>query len=65
LALAGGLTLLGTTHQQYFHDDGDGITLRKKQFAMAQNSKRIEPSQVSLFGESSDVQIEEPVVATL
>jgi hypothetical protein len=29
LALAGGLILLGTTQKQYFHDDGDGITLRK------------------------------------
>jgi DNA polymerase-3 subunit alpha len=40
LALAGGFdSFLGTTQATIFHDDGDGITFTKKQFAMAQNSR--------------------------
>lgn len=64
LALAGGFdSFEGTTRAQYFHDDGDGITFYEK--AMRYGSKYQEnenSSQVSLFGESSDVQIAEPVV---
>ncbi|MDF0707634.1 DNA polymerase III subunit alpha [Flagellimonas okinawensis] len=64
LALAGGFDSFGDTHRaQYFHDDGDGISFLEKavkygaKFQENQNS-----SQVSLFGEASDVQIPEPIV---
>ncbi|HEX8014356.1 MAG TPA: DNA polymerase III subunit alpha, partial [Flavobacterium sp.] len=64
LALAGGFdSFEGTTRAQYFHDDGDGITFYEK--AMRYGSKFQEnenSSQVSLFGEASEVQIAEPVV---
>jgi DNA polymerase-3 subunit alpha len=64
LALAGGFDSFGDTHRaQYFHDDGDGISFLEKavkygsKFQENQNS-----SQVSLFGEASEVQIPEPIV---
>ncbi|MEH6682311.1 MAG: DNA polymerase III subunit alpha [Sediminicola sp.] len=64
LALAGGFDSFGNTHRaQYFHDDGDGITFLEKvmkygaKFQESENS-----SQVSLFGDASEVQIPEPVV---
>ncbi|SHJ15348.1 DNA polymerase III, alpha subunit [Mesonia phycicola] len=64
LALAGGFDCFQPTHRaQYFHDEGDGITFLEKvmkfaaKFQENQNS-----SQVSLFGEASDVQIPEPQV---
>ncbi len=64
LALAGGFDSFGDTHRgQYFHDEGDGITFLEKavrygsKFQESENS-----SQVSLFGEASEVQIPEPVV---
>ncbi|WP_108804967.1 DNA polymerase III subunit alpha [Aquimarina sp. Aq107] len=64
LALAGGFDSFLETHRgQYFHQDGDGITFLEK--AMKYGSKYQEnenSSQVSLFGEASDVQIPEPVV---
>ncbi|MBD0723938.1 DNA polymerase III subunit alpha [Flavobacterium sp. L1I52] len=64
LALAGGFDCFTDTHRaQYFHDEGDGITFYEK--AMRYGSKFQEnenSSQVSLFGESSEVQIAEPVV---
>ncbi|WP_281227654.1 DNA polymerase III subunit alpha [Flavobacterium aquiphilum] len=64
LALAGGFdSFEGTTRAQYFHEDGDGITFYEK--AMRYGSKFQEnenSSQVSLFGETSEVQIAEPVV---
>ena len=64
LALAGGFDCFTDTHRaQYFHDDGDGITFYEK--AMRYGSKFQEnenSSQVSLFGETSEVQIAEPVV---
>ncbi len=64
LALAGGFDSFGETHRgQYFHKDGDDITFLEK--AMKYGSKYQEnenSSQVSLFGEASDVQIPEPVV---
>ncbi len=64
LALAGGFdSFLGTTRAQYFHDDGDGITFYEKAIRYGAKFQENEnSSQVSLFGESSDVQIEEPVV---
>ncbi len=64
LALAGGFDSFASTHRaQYFHDEGDGITFLEK--AVRYGSKYQEnenSSQVSLFGETSDVQIPEPVV---
>jgi DNA polymerase-3 subunit alpha len=64
LAFAGGFdSFAGVTRAQYFHDDGDGITFYEK--AMKYGAKFQEnenSSQVSLFGESSDVQIAEPIV---
>ncbi len=64
LALAGGFdSFLGTTRAQYFHDDGDGITFLEKAIRYGAKFQENENSaQVSLFGESSDVQIAEPVV---
>ena len=64
LALAGGFdSFLGTTRAQYFHDDGDGITFYEKAIRYGAKFQENEnSSQVSLFGESSDVQIAEPVV---
>jgi DNA polymerase-3 subunit alpha len=64
LALAGGFdSFTGTHRAQYFHDEGDGVTFLEK--AMRYGAKFQEnenSSQVSLFGEASDVQIPEPVV---
>ena len=64
LALAGGFDSFSDTHRgQYFHEEGDGITFLEK--AMKYGSKYQESensSQVSLFGESSEVQIPEPIV---
>ncbi len=64
LALAGGFDSFTDTHRgQYFHSEGDGITFLEK--AMRYGSKYQESensSQVSLFGESSEVQIPEPIV---
>ena len=64
LALAGGFdSFLGTTRAQYFHDDGDGITFYEKAIRYGAKFQENEnSSQVSLFGEASDVQIAEPVV---
>ena len=64
LALAGGFdSFTETKRSQYFHDEGDGITFLEK--AMRYGAKFQEnenSSQVSLFGEASEVQIAEPVV---
>jgi len=64
LALAGGFdSFSGTTRAQYFHDDGDGITFYEKAIRYGAKFQENEnSSQVSLFGESSDFQIAEPVV---
>jgi DNA polymerase-3 subunit alpha len=65
LALAGGFdTFDGTTRAQYFHhDDGDTITFYEKAIRYGAKFQENEnSSQVSLFGEASDVQIAEPVV---
>lgn len=64
LALAGGFDAFeGTTRAQYFHDDGDGVTFYEKAIRYGSKYQENENSaQVSLFGESSDVQIAEPVV---
>jgi DNA polymerase-3 subunit alpha len=64
LALAGGFDSFQDTHRaQYFLDEGDGITFLEKVIRYAakyQENKN--SSQVSLFGEASEVQIPEPVV---
>ncbi|OOG71179.1 DNA polymerase III subunit alpha [Flavobacterium sp. A45] len=64
LILAGGFdSFEGTTRAQYFHDDGDGITFYEKSIKYGSKFQENEnSSQVSLFGESSDVQIAEPIV---
>ncbi|WP_395051672.1 DNA polymerase III subunit alpha [Flavobacterium sp.] len=64
LALAGGFdSFIGTTRAQYFHIDTDGITFYEKAIRYGAKFQENEnSSQVSLFGESSDVQIAEPIV---
>ncbi len=64
LAVAGGFDSFGTSHRaQYFHDDGDGITLLEKVIKYGAKFQENEnSSQVSLFGEASDVQIPEPEI---
>jgi len=64
LALAGGFDSLGSVHRaQFFATDEKGMTFLEKAmkfgnaYQESQNS-----SQVSLFGESSDVQLPEPTV---
>ncbi|MNX71608.1 DNA polymerase III subunit alpha [compost metagenome] len=63
LALAGGFDCFTAHRAQYFHDEGDGITFLEKAVRYGSKFQENEnSSQVSLFGESSDVQIPEPVV---
>ena len=64
LALAGGFDCFEGTHRaQYFYTESDGITFLEK--AMRYGAKHQEnenSSQVSLFGDSSEVQIPEPIL---
>lgn len=64
LALAGGFDSFGKTHRaQYFHDEGDGITFLEKVIRYGNKyQENKNSSQVSLFGDASEVQIPEPVV---
>ncbi|MDG1041713.1 MAG: DNA polymerase III subunit alpha, partial [Flavobacteriaceae bacterium] len=64
LANAGGFDCFPNTHRaQYFQDDGDGITFLEKTIKYANRYQENKNSaQVSLFGESSNVQIEEPEI---
>lgn len=64
LALAGGFDSFEDTHRaQYFHDEGDGITFLEKVVKFAAKFQENEnSSQVSLFGDASEVQIPEPAV---
>ena len=64
LALAGGFDTFEDTHRaQYFHDVGDGIVFFEKVMKYASKYQESQnSSQVSLFGEASDVQIPEPSV---
>ena len=64
LALAGGFDGFSETHRaQYFQDDGDGITFLEKAIRYGAKFQENEnSSQVSLFGEASEVQIPEPKV---
>ena len=64
LALAGGFDSFTTTHRaQYFKDEGDGITFLEKAVKYGAKFQENEnSSQVSLFGDASEVQIAEPIV---
>jgi DNA polymerase-3 subunit alpha len=64
LALAGGFDCFENTHRaQYFHIEGEGITFLEKAIRYGSKFQENEnSSQVSLFGESSEVQIAEPIV---
>ncbi len=64
LALAGGFDCFTETHRaQYFQDEGDNITFLEKAIKYVNKIKESENSaQVSLFGETSEVQIPEPQV---
>ena len=64
LALAGGFDCFTDTHRaQYFHIEGEGITFLEKAMRFGSKFQENEnSSQVSLFGETSDVQIAEPIV---
>lgn len=64
LALAGGFDSFANTHRaQYFHQESDGLSFLEKVMRYGAKYQESEnSSQVSLFGESSEVQIPEPVV---
>jgi DNA polymerase-3 subunit alpha len=64
LALAGGFDCFQNTHRaQYFHIEGEGITFLEKAVRYGAKFQENEnSSQVSLFGEASEVQIAEPIV---
>ena len=64
LALAGGFDCFQNTHRaQYFHIEGEGITFLEKAVRYGSKFQENEnSSQVSLFGDASEVQIAEPVV---
>ncbi|WP_452597713.1 DNA polymerase III subunit alpha [Pontimicrobium sp. MEBiC01747] len=64
LALAGGFDCFETTHRaQYFHKEGGDLTFLEKAIKYGHKHQENENSaQVSLFGEASNVQIEEPQV---
>ncbi len=64
LVLAGGFDCFTNTHRgQYFFADGDGITFYEKAIRFGAKFQENEnSSQVSLFGDASDVQIAEPIV---
>ncbi|PKP25291.1 MAG: DNA polymerase III subunit alpha [Bacteroidetes bacterium HGW-Bacteroidetes-2] len=63
LALAGGFDSFDTHRAQYLHDEGDGVLFLEKVLRYAARYQENEnSSQVSLFGDASDVQIPEPLV---
>ena len=64
LAVAGGFDSFGTTHRaQYYHQEGDGVTFLEKVIKYGAKFQENEnSSQVSLFGDASEVQIPEPEV---
>ncbi|MBT8273202.1 MAG: DNA polymerase III subunit alpha, partial [Bacteroidia bacterium] len=64
LANAGAFDCFNNTHRaQYFHNDGDGITFLEKTIRYANKYQENQnSSQVSLFGEASEVKIPEPEV---
>ena len=64
LAVAGGFDSFGDTlRAQYFHDEGEGISFLEKVIRYGAKFQENEnSSQVSLFGDASEVQIPEPIV---
>ncbi|MGJ8665669.1 MAG: DNA polymerase III subunit alpha [Patiriisocius sp.] len=63
LVLAGGFDSFENHRAQYMHDEGDGTTFYEKVLKYAARHQETEnSSQVSLFGEASEVQIPEPQV---
>jgi DNA polymerase III subunit alpha len=64
LILAGGFDCFENTHRaQYFHTDGEGLTFYERAIRYGAKFQENEnSSQVSLFGDASDVQIAEPIV---
>jgi len=64
LALAGGFDCFENTHRaQYFHKEGSDLTFLEKAIRYgAKHQENENSAQVSLFGGSSEVQIEEPLV---
>ncbi|RMA66377.1 DNA polymerase III subunit alpha [Ulvibacter antarcticus] len=63
LALAGGFDSFDTHRGQYLHDDGDGVMFLEKVLKYANKYQETQnSSQVSLFGDASEVQIPEPEV---
>ena len=63
LILAGGFDSFDQHRAQYMHDEGDGVKFYEKVVKFAQKYQETQnSSQVSLFGEASDVQIAEPQV---
>jgi len=64
LALSGGFDAFKDTHRaQYFHEEGDQITFLEKAIKYgAKYQENENSSQVSLFGDASEVQIPEPLV---
>lgn len=64
LAVAGGFDSFGQAHRaQYFHQEGDGISFLEKVIKYGAKFQENEnSSQVSLFGDASEVQIPEPTV---
>ncbi len=63
LALAGGFDSFDTHRAQYLHDDGDGVMFLEKVLKYANKYQETQnSSQVSMFGDASEVQIPEPEV---
>ncbi len=63
LVLAGGFDSFETHRAQYMHDEGDGVLFFEKVLRYAAKYQETQnSSQVSLFGDSSEVQIPEPQV---
>ncbi len=63
LVLAGGFDSFDTHRAQYMHADGDGVMFFEKVLRYAAKYQETQnSSQVSLFGDSSEVQIPEPEV---
>ena len=64
LALAGAFDSFGNVHRaQYFHTEQEGITFLEKVIKFGSKFQESEnASQISLFGDSSEVQIAEPSI---
>ncbi|NND64035.1 MAG: DNA polymerase III subunit alpha, partial [Flavobacteriaceae bacterium] len=63
LVLAGGFDSFDTHRAQYMHADGDGVMFFEKVLRYAAKYQETQnSSQVSLFGDASEVQIPEPEV---